>query len=49
MRVSGGAGLMSQTASTSPPRTRVVAPMPVETMEQYWLLLLTIRFSRPSM
>lgn len=36
-------------ASTSPPKQRIVLPMPVRTMEQYCSLLLTTWLSRLSM
>lgn len=45
-REAGKGGLR---ASTSPPRINLDLPMPVLTTEQYWALLLTTRFSRPSM
>jgi hypothetical protein len=41
-------GLLSQMASTSPPRTSFVRPIPVRTTEQYCALLFTTRFSRSS-
>jgi hypothetical protein len=44
----GLSGLAPMTASTSPARIRVVGPILVVTMEQYWALLLTMMLSLSS-